>query len=281
MTLSRNAHGDTCPAPLVRHCGLGGLLAAMVVFAAAANHAQAAEIFTWTPQALGLNGTAFTADAISFADYDRIEQAADNTTFTEAGYLPITGFSLSGQAVTPAGLNSPDGAGWGAYMRLTASGPLAVSAIGIPEPVYEQLSYQIVGFNGLASYGFTADGTVVVGGTTNNLVTLAAGSLISAEVDFVPSAAGVTIQGDISVTVGEVASRFSTGQLDILNISVLHPPGDYSFISPTTILVSATSGTDGTFASAVAVPEPASALLLGAGLLGVALRCKRQNMKTV
>ena len=240
------------------------------------------EIFTWTPGTVGLSGAAFTADAISFADYDQIVQAADNTTFTEAGYLPITGSSLLGQAIRPAGFNDPDGAGWGAYLRIAGSGPLVVSAIGVPEPVYEQLSYQLVGFNGLASYGFAADGAVAVGGTTNDLVTLATGSLISAGFTFAPSSPdGLTIDGGISLTVDEVAPRFATGQLDILNLRVVHPPSDYSFIPPSTIRVAAATGTDGTFAAAAAVPEPASAALLGAGLLVAALHRERQGRRAV
>ena len=222
---------------------------------------------------MGLNGAAFTADALSFADYDQIVQSADNTTFTEAGYLPVTGFSLLEGSVAPVGFNAPDGTGWGAYLKIAGSGPLVVSAIGVPEPVYEQLSYQLVGFNGLASYGFGADGAVVVGGSTRDLATLATGSLVSAEFAFVPtSPAGLTIDGGISVTVDEVAPGLSAGQLDILNLRVVHPPSDYSFIPPGTIRVAAATGTDGTFAVAAAVPEPASAFLLCFGLLAAAAR---------
>ena len=281
MVFFRNVT-DGNPVSPMRHRGLGILFAATVAVAASADHARASEIFTWTPEAVGLSGAAFTADAISFADYDQIVQAADSTTFTEAGYLPITGFSLLGQAVAPAGFNASNGTGWGAYLRIAGSGPLVVSAIGVPEPVYEQLSYQLVGFNGLASYGFAADGAVAVGGTTSDLVTLATGSLISAEFAFVPSSpTGLTIDGGISVTVDGLPPSFSTGQLDILDLRIVHPPGDYSFIPPGTIRVAAATGTDGTFAAAAAVPEPASAALLGVGLLGAILRRKRQGMEAV
>ena len=278
MNFFSNVAGREHQASPVRHRGLGVLFAATTLLAITADHAGASEIFTWTPQAVGLNGASFTADAVSFADYDQIVQSADNTTFTEAGYLPVTGFSLAGQAVTPAGFNAPDGTGWGAYLRIAGSGPLVVSAIGVPEPVYEQLNHQLVGFNGLASYGFAADGTVAVGGTTRDLVTLATGSLISAGFAFVPSSPdGLTIDGGISLTVDGLSPPFATGQLDILDLRIVHPPSDYSFIPPSTIRVAATTGTEGTFAAATAVPEPASAVLLGAGLLGVALRRKRQG----
>ena len=66
-----------CSASLVRNGTRYFLLAAAAVLAATAGHAQASERFTWTPGAVGLNGAAFTADALSFADYDTIVQVMD------------------------------------------------------------------------------------------------------------------------------------------------------------------------------------------------------------
>ena len=251
--------------------------AALATLVLTAPPTQAGEIFSWNPRAAGLNGTAFTADALSFADYDTIVQAADNSTFTEAGYLPITGFSLAGQPVSAPGLNSPDGAGWGAHLRLTGSGPLVASALGIPEPVYTQLSYQIVGFNGLANYSFADSGAVVAGGATSGSVTLATGSLITADFAFMPSSDGLSIKGTIDLTVENVVPGLATGRLDVLSLAVDHPPSDYRFLPPSTIQVDAATGTSGSFSSAARVPEPASALLLGVGLIGIALRRKRHG----
>lgn len=213
--------------------------------------AQAGEVFTLDPRAAGLNGEAFTADALRFADYDLIVQASDGPTFTEAGYLPITGFSLAGQPVAPAGLDDPGGAGWGAYMRITGSGTSGLSPDGLPSAAYDQLSYEIVGFNGSATYGFDADGNVVVGGAISDPVTLAAGSLLAGSVAFVPAspAGGLTIEGAVSLVVDEVAPGFAAGRLDVLDLSILHPPEDYSLLSPTETQVAAGSGTNGAFAS--------------------------------
>lgn len=230
-----------------------------------AGTAQAGEVFTWAPEAVGLNGETFTADALHFADYDLIVQDPDSATFTEAGYLPITGFSLAGQPVTSAGLNDPDGTGWGAYMRITGNGTATVSPSGTPGAVYDELSYEIVGFNGSATYAFDMDGNVVVGGTVRDAVVLVSGSLISGNIDFVPtSPTELTIEGTVSLTVDEVAPGFAAGRLDVLNLSIVHPPEDYSFTSPTTTRVAATSGTDGTFAAAAAAPGSVSLLPSGA-----------------
>jgi len=223
-----------------------------------AGSAQAGEVFTWNPQAAGLSGEAFTADTIHFADYDSLVLAPDSGTFAEAGYLPVTGFSLAGQPVEPVGLNDPGGAGWGAYLRIEGTGTLSLPPPDLPGVAYPQfgyepgqLVYEIVGFNGLATYGFDEGGNVVVGGTINDPVTLAAGSLTSANVTFVPtSSADPTIAGTVSLTVDELAPGFAAGRLDVFNVSFVHPPEDYGFTSPTTIRVDAESGTTGTFAAA-------------------------------
>lgn len=212
----------------------------------------AAETFVWVPEAAGLDGEAFVADAVHFADYDVVVQAPDGTiTRAEAGYLPITGFSLAGQPVAPGGLNDPDGTGWGAYMRVTGTGRATVSPDGTPTgATYDELSYEIIGFNGLATYGFGENGEVLVAGEIDDPVVLMSGSLISGTVAFVPAEAGLTIEGAVSLTVDEVAPGFSLGRLDVLNLTIFHPPEDYSFPTPTTTRVDAPSGTDGTFAAA-------------------------------
>ena len=222
--------------------------------------ARAGEVFAWAPRAAGLNGGLFVADAIHFADYDVIEQPPDGT-FSEIGYLPITGFSLGGEPVEAEGLNDPDGGGWGAYMRIEGSGTTGLSPSGTPASDYDVLDYEIVGFDGFATYGFDAEGDVAVEGEINDPVTLLAGSLIDARVDFVPSDGGFTIEGTVSLTVEEVAPLFAAGRLDVLDLTILHPPEDYSFTPPTTVRVAATSGTDGSFAAAASAEAADPAVL--------------------
>lgn len=223
--------------------------------ASAGGGAPSGEVFAWAPRAAGLDGELFVADAVSFADYDVIEQPPDGT-FSEIGYLPVTGFSLGGEPVEVTGLNDPDGGGWGAYMRIEGSGTTGLSPAGTPASTYDELSFEIVGFNGLATYGFDAEGNVAVEGEINDPVTLLSGSLIDARIDFVPTEGGFTIEGTVSLAVDEVAPRFAAGRLDVLDLTILHPPADYSFTSPTTVRVAATSGTDGAFAAAPpAAPE--------------------------
>ncbi len=208
----------------------------------------AGEAFVWIPEAAGLNGRAFVADAVHFADYDRIVTDPESGTVAEGGYLPVVGFSLAGHPVEVPGLNDPGGGGWGAYMRTDGAGTAVVSPFGTPGAVYDQVDYEIVGFNGLATYGFGEDGGPFVEGAIDDLVTLLAGSLLSGTVTLVPTEAGLTIEGDVSLAVDEVAPGFALGRLDVLNLNFVHPPGDYSLPSPTTIRVAA-SGTSATFAA--------------------------------
>lgn len=88
----------------------------------------------------------------------------------------------------------------------------------------------------------------------------------------------------MSSTVDTLAPGFATGRLDILDITIVHPPGECSFTSPTTTRVAAESGTNGMFAAVAPVPEPASVSVLGAGLLlgaGLARRRVRRGKRVV
>ena len=262
--LDRIAYGLTSGA-LSRWCFLPLLVLTPTI---TSGSAQSAELIAWSPQAAGLNGASFTADTIRFADYDLIIQAPDAASFTEAGYLPIQSFALGGQPVASLGLNDPSGAGWGAYMRITGSGIPFTTPEGGMGAVYTQLSYQVLGFNGLATYGFDVDDNVVGGGALDSVTTLFTGSLINGSIAFVPTASGLNIEGQVSSTVSQAVPGFVSGRLDTLDLTILHPPADYTFVSQTVTKVAASAGTNGTFAAGAAVvPEPSSIILIVSALL--------------
>lgn len=245
---------------------------AVVNLPAAAGASEASATFSWFPSAARLNGAALAADTLLLGDYDRIVLDSDGT-FTEAGYFPVESFSLAGQPVTPAGFNDPSGGGWGAYFRYGASGLQTASPYGTPQAAYARLDYEFVGYNGLATYGFDADGNAVVGGSLGQLTTLEAGSLVAGQATFVPgSPAGPSIEGSLSLTLDQADPGFADGQSGDLVLDFVHPPGDYAFTSATTIRIAAGSGVIATVQPA-AVGEPASILLLGVGLAALVACC--------
>ena len=117
-----------------------------------------ADTFTLNPKAVGLNGIEVTADTLVLGDYAQISFIPiDKTTatFVDAGYLPVLGFRLNGQAVTSFGYLAVDGSGWGAYIRYFGTGTQTLSTQGLPSATYQTLAYEFIGYNGVAKFGPT------------------------------------------------------------------------------------------------------------------------------
>ena len=234
--------------------------------------------FTWNPagSAPPLIGGAFTADTMSYNSYvHSVVQPSGN--YVSERVAVINGFSLNGLAIVAPGFNSS----YGLYFDFTDTG---VSAP--PNPLtFASSTFSLKAdpghLNGAPSSTFGGFGFANTGATgVADDITLATGSMVIGTSSFDPvSGARSTRFVDTFVPApGEqgffVAPAFGTS----VNI-------EFDTTAPAGALVS-TPGPGGTtiqtintgFGSAQLVPEPASAGLLGAGLLGVlSLRRRRRR----
>jgi hypothetical protein len=153
--------------------------------------------FPFTPSAVGLTGSAVTADNVLLSDFSNVTFTGA-TTFTDTGYLSITGFQLGGTNVTAGGLNST----YSLYFQFNGTGHLTTGTAStdprtsVTAGVFDSLTYSLIGSSGNTTFGFSGTTpTATPGGATQ---TLANGSLVNGNVvttpangntAFVPSAA--------------------------------------------------------------------------------------------
>jgi hypothetical protein len=215
---------------------------------------------TIDPSAANLNGTAFSADALTGTEVSVITNGPPSPGFSwnEIGYLIITGSMLNGAAVVPTGLGSTYTMYFGFNIQgyqssLTSSGHAT------------SMTMDLYGVNGVSAFGFdAANNAIVVNPSTPTLLaTLSSGSLSTTATieNLSPLALDLNaslVAGFDSVVAGFFASPFSMtvdGEFShpAAGVSVLYGGGAFMMNGGNDVL---------SF-----VPEPTSATILAAALL--------------
>lgn len=255
--------------------------------------------FDFKPEKAGLDGGKVSADGLQLSDYGQILINPLTGAFREQGYLPVLSFTAQNRSVSPDGFNNPAATGWGAYISYTGAGYQAFTPSGILA-TYTSLTYQLIGFNGLATYGLGPTGAAYVTGAQDATV-LGQGSLISGSLLLIPTAfigpqpVQFAVQGLIHATITDIPAKFSNTDLSAIDLTIVHLPGEVFPISATTFEANGGASSSAMFVTTgdlgktatknaidpqsfgipVPVDEPASAVLLVAGFLGLGLISKR------
>jgi hypothetical protein len=258
-------------------------VAAALVSAYAA--AWALPTFTLTPSAVGLAGAPVTADNILLSDFSNVTFTGA-TTFTDTGYLSITGFQLGGANVTAGGLNNT----YSLYFQFSGTGHLTTGTSStdarsaVTAGVFDSLTYSLVGASGNTTFGFNGHTpTATPSGATQ---TLASGALINGNVvttpangntAFVPSAAATLSFAAASGKEGFFLPNpfYSMAFTAFTNaVSTVEP---YGTGGPGSGFLINNGGGNLNFAAPI--PEPGTYTLMVAGLGVIAFVARRRKIR--
>ena len=256
---------------------LRGIAVAIAMAAVSVGASAALSPFTLNPTGAGLTGTPFTADNVLISDFSTVTFGAGGT-FSDTGYLPVSGLQIGGLPVMATGLNST----YGLYIKFTGAGTqTAVNpALNPAFGSFSSLTYTLYGYNGgPASFGFTGNMPTT---TAPAGVALASGSLNYGSVSSVPTGDGKTFtpsaNANLSFNVAAGQNAFFTAPSPFFNLALT------AFTNTTTEVEAfdggfriRQGGGSFNFTSTPAVPEPQTYAMLLGGLAAVGFVARRRR----
>ena len=269
------------PMSQIRVGGSSVVFMALLALPFSAASAATFPSFTLNPAAAGLNGAQFSADNIVVSDFSTITftsgSAGTARNFTDVGFLPVSSFQSNGAFTSTPGLNT--NGGYGLYFQFAGVGSQnAPNPDGSVTGTLSNVTFNFYGFNQTAPANYSPDGKTAT--NVNNPVLLSTGSSINGNV-FINSTPGGPIPGAsalVQITPANAAKGFFVAPNPFYLDITTSFTNTFTAIGQTANGFTITNGGgQANFLPNIPVPEPASMLVLSAGLGAVGLLRRRNR----